>query len=69
MTLSVSLHDPIRAKSQTVTRRDGGSDFGVVHFIDAHGASIPIYTTPEIAAAVADAFNAAFAAQHDGVEA
>jgi hypothetical protein len=69
MTLSVSLHDPASATSQRVSPKDGRASFGVVRFTDADGERVSIFTTPEIAAAVADAFNAAFAAQREGVEA
>ena len=57
MTLSVSIHDPVKTSVNVFT--SGGKMHGCVGFYDAVGAQIQIYTTPDVARAIEDAFNAA----------
>ena len=57
MALTVALHDPIKATANTFS--SGGIQHGSIAFVDANGESIRIYTSPKVAQAVADAFNAA----------
>lgn len=57
MALTVALHDPIKAK--TVLFKSQSRHHGAIEFEDAAGAMVVIYTSPEVAQAVADAFNAA----------
>ena len=57
MALSIALHEPIKA--QAFTFKSGSKRHGSIEFEDAAGARITIYTLPDVAQAVADAFNAA----------
>ena len=57
MALSVGLHDPVSARSQTFVSE--GKAHGSVRFTCDRGDHVTIYTTPEAARAIADAFNAA----------
>lgn len=57
MALTVALHDPIKARA--VIFKSGSRQHGAIEFQDADGAMVNVYTSPEIAQAVADAFNAA----------
>ena len=59
--LMVGLHDPVSAHSQTFVSE--GKAHGSVRFTCARGHEITVFTTPEAARAVADAFNAAIAVQ------
>lgn len=56
MSLRVSMHRPLTAEASTYPL--GGGERGSVTFSDG-SQEIDIYTTPEAAKAVADAFNAA----------
>lgn len=57
--LMVGMHDPITARAQTFA--SDGKMYGSVQFTCDRGDRITIYTTPEAARAVADAFNVAIA--------
>lgn len=55
MTVVVQLHNPVCATSRTVRGEKGL--FGVVSIQSDDGGEIPIFTTPEMARAIADAVN------------
>jgi hypothetical protein len=57
MAFTVAFHDPIKATASTFF--SGGIQHGAIALVDANGESIRIYTLPDVAQAVADAFNAA----------
>lgn len=57
MTLRIALHQPTEAEANVFMFN--GQPSGTVMFRDADGADLTLFTTPEAARAVADAFNAA----------
>ena len=55
--LMVGMHNPVSARAQSFV--SDGRDCGSVQFTCDRGDRTTIYTTPEAARAIADAFNAA----------
>jgi len=55
--LMVGMHDPVSAYAHSF--ENGGKVCGSVQFTCDRGDRTTIYTTPEAARAIADAFNAA----------
>lgn len=55
--LMVGMHDPVSAYAHSFV--NGGKESGAVQFTCDLGDNVTIYTTPEAARAIADAFNAA----------
>lgn len=55
--LMVGMHNPVSARAQSFP--NVGKDSGAVQFTCGRGDHVTIYTTPEAARAIADAFNAA----------